>query len=104
MSGQMNMHEFQEIYKTLQKYGVMTLDDLASRTRFTKDVLKHRMVRYVRDGLLYRVRKNQYSHIADATPIMPKCPNKAWDKRKADKQMTKVLYTCFHNMVSARDV
>ena len=103
MSGKINTYYFNLIYGRLQKGGVLTVDQLAVNSGSTPKLMKDRLSRYVKQGKIFRVARNQYSLDPNATPhiAQPVGLTRA-QKRKELSEKTQVIYSCFHKMVRCK--
>lgn len=102
MTGQINTHDFKEIYDKIKKGGVLTLAEVAEGTRWNRNQMSDKLGLYVRTGRIYRVGRNQYSVTPDMKPNASFQNNPSRERRRIEKERIQYVSTCISNMVRCR--
>ena len=87
------------IVSALEKYGVLTIEEIAKYTKLKKAVAGRRVGYWHGMKKLFRVARNQYALSPDAKPRY--IPKKSEMRTRRTDPNTVLMYQCFNNMVRA---
>lgn len=81
----------------LEKYGVLTIEEIAKYTSLKKHVAGRRVAYWFGMKKLFRVARNQYALSPDAKPRL--IPSKKEMRTRRRDHNAELMYQCFSNMV-----
>jgi DNA-binding HxlR family transcriptional regulator len=103
MSGVKNTYYLGLIVSKLKSKKCMTVQELSQNTGVGHRMMKDRLSRYTKAGMIFRAARNQYT-LDPNYKIEPEPPKVIGTRarRKVQSENAMVMYSCFHKMVSCK--
>lgn len=100
MSGTKNTYYLSLIMNKLKTKKCMTVQEISQNTGIGHRMMKDRLSRYTKAGMLFRAARNQYTldpHYKIEPEVTKATGTRA--RRKVESENAKVMYSCFYKMV-----